>query len=217
MRGSIHASRTTEARMASTAQPGVPAAVPPFEDDDLRVTDVTFWKRLRRHRLAVASIIVLAAMISVAALAQVISPFAPDFIDNAHWNGDPLPPCFLNALACAHHPLGTDELGRDLLSRLFFGARISLTLAVCVVAVELFIGTILGALAGFYGGWVDWAIMRLTDVFLSIPLLPLLLVLTAIVATSSTKAALGFETIVLIIGALSWPAVARLVRASFLS
>ena len=82
---------------------------------------------------------------------------------------------------------------------------------------EVLIGTTLGAIAGYYGGWVDYALMRLTDVFLSIPLLPLLLVLTAIVAASSTKAALSFGVDRLIIGALSWPPVARLVRASFLS
>ena len=82
---------------------------------------------------------------------------------------------------------------------------------------EVLIGATLGAIAGYYGGWVDFALMRLTDVFLSIPLLPLLLVLTAIVAASSSKAALSFGVIVIIIGALSWPTVARLVRASFLS
>ena len=118
---------------------------------------------------------------------------------------------------CGGHPLGTDEVGRDLLSRLLFGARISLTVGLFAVLMEVLIGTMLGAIAGYYGGWVDYALMRVTDVFLSIPLLPLLLVLTAIVAASSTKAALSFGVIVIIIGALSWPTVARLVRASFLS
>jgi peptide/nickel transport system permease protein len=98
-----------------------------------------------------------------------------------------------------------------------FGAQISLTVAVCAVLMELIIGTLLGAIAGYYGGIVDYLLMRVTDVFLSIPLLPLLLVLTGIVAASSTKAALSFQVIVVIIGALSWPSVARLVRASFLS
>ena len=81
----------------------------------------------------------------------------------------------------------------------------------------MIIGTVLGAIAGYYGGWVDYVIMRVTDVFLSIPLLPLLLVLTAIVAASSSKASLNFGVIVFLIGLLSWPSVARLVRASFLS
>jgi peptide/nickel transport system permease protein len=82
---------------------------------------------------------------------------------------------------------------------------------------EIVIGALLGALAGYYGHAVDYWIMRLTDVFLSIPLLPLLLVLTAIVSASSNRAALNFGVIVVIIGATSWPPAARLVRASFLS
>jgi peptide/nickel transport system permease protein len=134
-----------------------------------------------------------------------------------HWNGTPLPPCFQDKANCWGHSLGTDEVGRDLLSRLLFGARISLTVGVFAVIMEILIGTVLGAIAGYYGGWIDYALMRLTDVFLSIPLLPLLLVLTAIVAASSSRAALSFGVIVVIIGALSWPPVARLVRASFLS
>jgi peptide/nickel transport system permease protein len=100
---------------------------------------------------------------------------------------------------------------------LLFGARISLSIGLFAVIMEVLIGTTLGAIAGYYGGWLDYALMRVTDVFLSIPLLPLLLVLTAIVAATSSKAALSFGVIVVIIGALSWPGVARLVRASFLS
>jgi peptide/nickel transport system permease protein len=205
--------------VASTAP-----AVPPtyLVDDDLHVSKVTFWTRLRRHKLAVAGMFVLALMILAAIFAGQLAPFDPNFIDNGtaavpHWNGTPLPPCFEDKALCWGHALGTDEVGRDLLSRLLFGARISLTVGLAAVIMEVIIGTILGAVSGYYGGWVDYAIMRVTDVFLSIPLLPLLLVLTAIVAASSTKASLSFGVIVIIIGALSWPTVARLVRASFLS
>jgi peptide/nickel transport system permease protein len=188
-----------------------------FADDDVVISNVTFWTRLRRHRLAVAGMVVLGLMVLAAVFARFLAPFDPNAIDNVHWLGNPLPPCFENAALCGGHPLGTDEVGRDLLSRLLFGARISLQVGVFTVIIEVIIGTILGAIAGYYGKWVDWTIMRVTDVFLSIPLLPLLLVLTAIVAASSSKAALSFGVIVLIIGALSWPAVARLVRASFLT
>jgi peptide/nickel transport system permease protein len=187
------------------------------DDDDLHVTKVTFWTRLRRHKLAVAGIVVLFLMVAAAVFAQQLAPIDPNAIDNVHWQGTPLPPCFQDSSQCGGHALGTDEVGRDLLSRLLFGARISLLVGLFAVVMEVIIGTTLGAIAGYYGGWVDWAIMRVTDVFLSIPLLPLLLVLTAIVAASSTKAALSFGVIVLIIGALSWMSVARLVRASFLS
>ncbi len=190
---------------------------PALVDDDLQGTKVTFWTRLRRHKLAIAGLVVLVIMVSAAVFAKQLAPFDPNAIDNVHWQGTPLPPCFQDSAQCGAHPLGTDEVGRDLLSRLLFGARISLMVGLFAVLMEVVIGTTLGAISGYYGGWIDWFIMRVTDVFLSIPLLPLLLVLTAIVAASSSKAALNFGVIVLIIGALSWMSVARLVRASFLS
>ena len=200
--------------MAATA----PAERPSFVvDEELHVSKVTFWTRLRRHKLAIIGMIVLVLMVLAAVFAGQLAPIDPNAIDNVHWQGTPLPPCFQDASQCGGHILGTDEVGRDLLSRLLFGARISLTVGLSAVLMEVIIGTVLGAISGYYGGWIDYAIMRVTDVFLSIPLLPLLLVLTAIVAASSTKASLSFGVIVLIIGALSWPTVARLVRASFLS
>ena len=195
----------------------IPAGPAVFDDEDAHVSKVTFWSRLRRHKLALAGFVVLGIMVLSAVFANQLAPFDPNYIDNVHWQGTPLPPCFQDASTCGGHQLGTDEVGRDLLSRLLFGARISLTVGLFAVLMEVLIGTILGAISGYYGGWVDWLIMRVTDVFLSIPLLPLLLVLTAIVAASSSKASLSFGVIVLIIGALSWPTVARLVRASFLS
>ena len=94
--------------------------------------------------------------------------------------------------------LGTDENGRDLLGAPDLRARISLTVAIFAVLMEIVIGTVLGAIAGYYGGWIDFAIMRFTDVVLSIPLLPLLLVFTAIVSATSNKAALGFGVIVVL-------------------
>jgi peptide/nickel transport system permease protein len=186
-------------------------------DADDQGTKVTFWTRLRRHKLAIVSIVVLVLIILAAVLAKFLGLPDPNAIDQKYWLGDPVPPCFVNAALCGGHFLGTDEVGRDLLSRLFYGAQVSLQVGLFAVIMELVIGTVIGAIAGYYGGWVDYLLMRLTDVFLSIPLLPLLLVLTAIVAATSSKASLGFGTIVLIIGALTWPSVARLVRASFLS
>ena len=195
--------------MATTLAPGaVPLVVP---DDEVRIERHGVWKRFRKHKLALAGAVVLTLITLVAIFAKLLAPWDPNYIDQANWSGYPLAP------GVAHHILGTDEAGRDLLSRLMFGAQISLTVAFFAVLMEIVIGTVVGAVAGYYGGWIDYALMRLTDVFLSIPLLPLLLVLTAILAASSNKAALGFGVIVVIIGGLSWPAVARLVRASFLS
>jgi peptide/nickel transport system permease protein len=171
----------------------------------------TVWRRFRRHKPALIGAVIIVIMGLIAILATWLTPADPNFIDQVHWQGYPLAP------GVAGHILGTDENGRDLLARLMFGARISLTVALFAVIMEITIGTVLGAVAGYYGGWIDFLIMRVTDVVLSIPLLPLLLVITAIVAGTSQKAALNFGVIVLIIGGLSWPAVARLVRASFLS
>jgi len=186
-------------------------------EEEIVYTRNTVWRRFRKHKLAMAGAIVLLLMVIVAVFAWKLAPQDPNAIDNIHWQGNPLPPCFQDATQCGGHLLGSDENGRDLLSRLMFGAQISLTVGVAAVIMELIIGTLLGAVAGYYGGWVDYVMMRITDVFLSIPLLPLLLTLTAIVAASSSKASLGFGVIVVIIGALSWPGVARLVRASYLS
>jgi peptide/nickel transport system permease protein len=194
--------------MAATLVPGV--AVPEPEDD-VRIVRHAAWKRFRKHRLAIAGTVVLGLICLIAVLAPVLPLRDPNAIDQVHFMGNPLAP------GEAGYVLGTDEMGRDLLSRLVYGAQISLTVAIFAVIMEVVIGTVLGALAGYYGGFVDWIIMRITDVFLSIPLLPLLLVLTAIVAASTNKSALSFGVIVLIIGGLSWMGVARLVRASFLS
>jgi peptide/nickel transport system permease protein len=181
------------------------------EEERYRLRRHVTWHRFRRHKLAVAGGIVFGFAILVAILANWIAPWDPNYIDQVHWSGYPLAP------GVAGHILGTDENGRDLLSRLIFGARISLTVAIFAVMMEIVLGTLLGATAGYYGGLIDFAIMRLTDVVLSIPLLPLLLVLTAIVAETSNKAALNFGSIVVIIGLVSWPPVARIVRAVFLS
>jgi peptide/nickel transport system permease protein len=195
--------------MATTAVPGAIGLVE--ADDDVRIERSGVLRRFRKHRLAMAGAVALILICAIAILAPVLPLQDPNAIDQAHFQGTPLAP------GEAGHILGTDEIGRDLLSRLIFGAQISLMVAIFAVAMQIVIGSILGAAAGFYGGATDWIIMRITDVFLSIPLLPLLLVLTAIVAASSNKAALSFGVIVIIIGGLSWMGVARLVRASFLS
>ncbi len=169
------------------------------------------WRRFRKHKLALLGAFVIIAIAVVAFGAKLLPLQDPNAIDQVNWQGTPLAP------GVAGHLLGTDDYGRDLLARLIYGAQISLTVAFFAVLMELAIGTVVGAIAGYFGGWIDYWLMRVTDVFLSIPLLPLLLVLTAIVEDTSSKAALSFGVIVVIIGGLSWPSVARLVRASFLS
>ncbi|GAC1531389.1 MAG: ABC transporter permease [Vulcanimicrobiaceae bacterium] len=194
--------------MATTIVPGLAAPLP---DDEFVVERHGVWKRFRKHRLALFGACVLLAVTFVCGFAKFLAPADPNFIDQVHWSGNALAP------GVGGHLLGTDENGRDLLARLMYGGQISLTIAFFTVLMQISIGTVVGALSGYYGGWIDYVLMRVTDVFLSIPLLPLLLVLTAIVAASSNKASLGLGVIVVIIGGLSWPGVARLVRSSFLS
>src|SRR5579863_4330619 len=186
-----------------------PAMSPSYDDEFVQHRHQT-WRKFKRHRLALTGALVLFLMVCGAIFAPWLSHFDPNAID-PHWGGTPLAPGQFG------HWLGTDEVGRDLYTRLLFGARISLTLATVAVIIEVVLGTLIGAVSGFYGGWIDGLLMRLTDTFLSIPLLPLLLVLTGIVAASSSKASLNFSSIVIIIGLLSWMNVARLVRGQFLT
>jgi peptide/nickel transport system permease protein len=194
--------------------PNIPPAAARLVADEQQVFEVArnkVWRRFRRHKVALAGAIVLVFMALFAIFGHLVYPVDPNGIDQVNWQGYPL------GLGVGGHSLGTDENGRDLLARLISGAQVSLTVAVSAVVMQIVIGSILGAISGFYGGWVDFWIMRFTDVVLSIPLLPLLLVLTAIVSATSNKASLSFFVIVVLIGGLTWPATARLVRASFLS
>lgn len=197
------------AQSALTIQPGT---LLPVQEEEYAHERHQTWRKFSRHRLALAGACVLLLIVLGATFAPWLAPhhFDPNAID-VKWEGAPLAPGQFG------HWLGSDEVGRDLYTRLLFGARISLTLATFAVVIEVLLGTLIGAVAGFYGGRVDGLLMRLTDTFLSIPLLPLLLVLTGIVAATSSKASLNFVSIVLIIGLLSWMNVARLVRGSFLS
>lgn len=196
------------AGVTQTIQPGT--LLPAAQEDEYVQERHQTWRKFSRHRLALTGAVVLGLLVVGAVFAPWLSHFDPSAID-AHWSGTPLAPGQFG------HSIGTDEVGRDLYTRLLFGARISLTLAISAVVIEIILGTLIGAIAGYYGGRIDGALMRLTDTFLSIPLLPLLLVITGIVAASSSKAALNFVSIVLIIALLSWMNVARLVRGAFLS
>lgn len=187
------------------------AALPRVDDEAFAFSRNTTWRRFRRHKVALFGAVVLVLMALFALIGHLLYPVDPNAIDQVNWTGYPLAP------GVAGHVLGTDENGRDLLARLMAGAQISLTVAISAVVMQVVIGSVLGALAGYYGGWIDFTLMRLTDVVLCIPLLPLLLVLTAIVADTSNKASLSFVVIIVLIGGLTWPPTARLVRAAFLS
>jgi peptide/nickel transport system permease protein len=168
-------------------------------------------RRFRRHRLAMVGLVVLTAMV----VAVVVGPFVYQVpIDEIDFRAK------LKAPSSAH-PLGTDDLGQDILARILYGGRISLAVGVVAMLLGICVGTTVGAVAGQFGGAVDSALMRWTDLFLSLPQLPIFLLVVYLFRDSIRKI-LGpemgaFILIVAVIGALRWMPVARLVRAQFLS
>ncbi len=169
------------------------------------------WRRFRRHRLASFGAVVLLVMV----LAVVLGPFVYRVpIDEIDFKAKLKTPTWA-------HPLGTDDLGQDLLARMLYGGRISLAVGVVAMLIGISVGTLVGATAGHVGGATDQTLMRLTDLFLSLPQLPLLLLLVYLFR-DALKKVLGpemgvFILIVIVIGGLRWMPVARLVRAQFLS
>lgn len=169
------------------------------------------WRRFRRHRLALASAAILFLMMLAIVLGPTLWPVAINDIDfSARLKG----PSWA-------HPFGTDDLGQDLLARMLYGGRISLAVGLAAMAVAIVVGTLIGAIAGMSRGFVGSALMWLTDLFLSLPQLPLLL-LVIYLFRDFLKGLFGpeggvFVLIVAVIGGLRWMPVARLVRAQFLS
>ena len=159
-----------------------------------------FWKRFRRNRFALAGGMVVALLFLVSLCAPLITPYHPDAI-NAYQVL--LPPS-------AAHWMGTDELGRDVFTRVVFGARISLYVGFVAVGIATAIGTVVGLLAGFYGGWTDSVLMRFVDIMLCFPTFFLILAMIALLEPS-------IWIIMLVIGITGWMGVARLVRAEVLS
>jgi peptide/nickel transport system permease protein len=167
--------------------------------------------RFRKHRLAVMGAVILLTMVTAVA----VGPFAYRVpIDEIDFKAKLRGPS-------RAHPLGTDDLGQDLLARMLYGGRISLAVGITAMLIALTIGVSVGAAAGHYGGVMDHALMRITDLFISLPQLPLLLLIVYLFR-ESLKKILGpeagiFILIVAIIAGLRWMPVARLVRAQFLS
>ncbi len=169
------------------------------------------WRRFRKHRLAVTSAIVLFMLVLSVLLGPVLWPVAINDIDFS---------AMLQGPSWAH-PMGTDDLGQDVLARMLYGGRISLAVGLSAMAVAIGLGVVIGAVAGMARGSVDAALMWLTDLFLSLPQLPLLLVLIYLfrdVLKEWARPELGvLILIIVVIGGLRWMQVARLVRAQFFS
>jgi ABC-type dipeptide/oligopeptide/nickel transport systems, permease components len=159
-----------------------------------------FLERFFKNKMAVAGSIVVMLLFAVSLLAPWIAPYDPSTIDLKHVLA---PPSF-------GHPLGTDQLGRDVLSRMIWGARISLKVGFVATGVAMLIGTILGAASGYYGRWVDATIMRFVDIMLCFPTFFLILAVIAILEPS-------IWNIMIVIGLTGWMGITRLVRADFIS
>jgi peptide/nickel transport system permease protein len=159
-----------------------------------------FWTRLQRNRMAMTGLGLVLGLFVVSIFAPWLAPYDPNHIDLKQ---------VLMAPSQAHL-LGTDTLGRDVLSRIIYGSRVSLKVGFVAVGLATLIGLLVGALAGYYGGWVDSALMRLVDLMLCFPAFFLILAVIAVLEPS-------IWNIMAVIGLTSWMGVARLVRAEFLS
>ena len=154
---------------------------------------------LKKNKLAIFGLIILSILVLLAIFAPIFAPFDPSAILEDHI-----------AAPSMKHLFGTDDLGRDILSRLLYGGRVSLSVAVIAVAVSLTIGILLGCISGYYGGILDEVIMRFTDIMLSFPTIFLILAIQSVLTPNIIN-------VMIVIGATSWMGIARLVRGEFLA
>ncbi len=157
------------------------------------------FQRFRRHKAAMVCLLILTIIVLTALFAPLITPYSPVKISG----GFSAPPD-------ASHWLGTDQIGRDMFSRLLYAVRISLMVGALATGISTLVGVLLGLIAGYLGGWVDRALMGFTDMVMSFPYILLILVAAAIFEP-------GLWSIILILGFVDWPGVARLVRGNVLS
>lgn len=165
-----------------------------------------FWSRFKRHKMAMAGGIVTLIMLLMVAFAPLVSQYDPmdqDLVNRFQ------PPTW-------QHWMGTDDLGRDMFARVLFGGRISLSVGIFAMAISIVVGSVIGLVSGYYGGWIDSILMRGTEIFMSIPRLFILIALGMFLRTLDVPFLKpgSFLPISIVIGALSWMGTARLVRAS---
>jgi len=194
--------------MSETAQEGGQVVEWEVPDQAQETMASMVWKRFRRHPGAIAG----AIMLSIIILGVVLAPLSPYDPEASDLSSRLEPPSL-------QHPFGTDALGRDMLTRCLYGGRVSLTVGFLVVVITLVIGIPVGAVSGYFGGWIDNVLMRITDAALSLPALMVLILLSAILREVELPIVErnNVLTIAGVIGILSWMTVARLVRASFLT
>jgi peptide/nickel transport system permease protein len=200
--------------MSSPTPEPTPSIIADIEKPQLTFFQLT-WMRFRRHKMAVAGIISLTLLILYATLG---AAFTTEAYSNVTDTSIRLMP------PSSEHPFGTDTVGRDILSRTIYGGQISLIIGLVAMAVEVILGVLIGAIAGYYGGILDSLLMRFTEAMFNIPQIPLLLVLGKLLSDKVPPLnLLGREfsgsviVIIAVIGLTSWMPLARIVRANFLS
>jgi peptide/nickel transport system permease protein len=187
--------------------------------DSPAVPERSAWRAVLGNRLVASGLAVIVLLVGIAAFADLLAPHAPDrqLDDGLDTDGMPRAPC-------REFPLGTDNLGRDVLSRTLHGTRISLAVGTVAMLTALAIGVLVGLYAGFHGGWVDVVLMRLTDMVLALPALLLAIALAGLMNGKvlldwpvAIRLERGLFSVCLVIGVVSWTGVGRVVRAQVLS
>ncbi len=164
------------------------------------------WKRFRKNKLAMLGGVIILVLIFGAVFAPVLSPYALDDLDYSQVNKPP----------SAQHWLGTDQLGRDYFTRMLHGSRVSLQVGVFAVLISVVLGSLVGGIAGYYGGWVDNLCMRIVEIVMSFPFLPLAITVSAVVG-ARLPAEYKMYITMMVIGLLSWTGLARMIRGQILS
>ena len=198
LRGAVRADAEDVARRAASGEYRADRAADRAGDSQWAIAA----RHFRRNRLALIGMVVVVGLYLVALLAPLLAPYDPIA------QGDLVASGYLSPNA--EHWLGTDQFGRDILSRILFGARISLAIGFIAVAIAIVLGSLLGAIAGYLGGAIDAVIMRFTDMVMAFPRLVLLIMIIALFEPSITL-------IILVLGLTQWPGTARLVRGEVLS
>jgi len=165
------------------------------------------WLRLEKNKLAVAGLAILIFMVLFCFIGPFLSPYKISTMEFKNPNIAPN----------LKHFLGTDDLGRDILTRVMLGGRISLMVGIVAVLIEVIIGSFFGVISGYYGGFIDSFIMRIVDIFLCIPFLPMLIILGALLSDWHVPPDKRIFVVMIIIGILSWPSLCRIVRGQILT
>lgn len=171
---------------------------------------LTPWKlmvrKFKKNKVAKVGLVIFVIMVLSALLAPVLTPYDPYEMDFSIINKPP----------SKAHLLGTDEVGRDYLTRILYGGRVSMKVGLFAVIIEIIIGALVGGLAGYYGGWVDNLLMRIVEIFMAFPFLPLAITISAVIGTDVAPEQRMY-IMMFIIGLLSWGGLARMVRGQILS